>query len=69
MRKRRVVHGNNLAVRMPVFQTITTWLALDHWSAPTWFYGASFTLLGIVWILAIVDMFVREAVDVFERKP
>lgn len=69
MKRRKVVHGKNLAVRLPVFPTITTWLALDHWSAPAWLYGVSFTLLGAVWLLALVDMCIRESIDVFERKP
>lgn len=54
----------NLPLRFPVWQIITAWLLLDRLQAPGYAYGITFTILGIVFLAAIVDRIYYTDVDV-----
>lgn len=66
MKKRKVISDDALPSRIPVTQAVVCWLALDHWHAPQWLYGA----MGLVFVLAIIAGIVgiakQEKVDIFE---
>lgn len=38
MKIEKVIAYNNLPIRLPLWQGITCWLALEHWNAPEWLY-------------------------------
>ncbi|MGQ7868712.1 hypothetical protein [Sunxiuqinia sp. sy24] len=64
MKKRKVISLNNLPVKLPLFQTLVTWIALDYWNAPQWLYGALGLLFLVVWIYAIVARVNQEETDI-----
>lgn len=64
MKKRKVISLNNLPVKLPLFQTLVTALALDYWNAPQWLWGALGLLFLVVWIYAIVARVNQEETDI-----
>lgn len=54
----------NLPMRFPIWQIITAWLLLYHLNAPGYAYGITFTILGIVFLAAIIDRIYCTDVDV-----
>ena len=65
----KVVSSKNLPMRLPLAWTLLGWLALDHWNAPSWAYGAFWAILGIVWVVAIRRaIWLEESVDIFSNK-
>ena len=59
----KVLATRFLPARLPIYPTITGWLALDHWHAPSWMYGAAVCLAVIVWAIMIYAMAVQVPVD------
>jgi hypothetical protein len=64
---RKVFEANNLPTRLPLGMTVLCWLALDHWKAPQWMYGAAALLFVILWLNAIYDIGTEEKVDFFKN--
>ena len=56
-----------LPTPIPVNSSVLCWLALDHWKAPGWLYGACGVLLGVIWVAWIYGLFAYETVDIFEK--
>lgn len=54
--------------RAPVISTLVVWLALDHWRAPQWLYGAIGLFVLIVWVAFVVDVvkYEDEETDIFK---
>lgn len=67
MKPKKVLKANNLPSRYPIFPTIVTWLALDHWNAPQWMYGACGLLFVIFWLNAIYNNVTQEEIDLFKN--
>ena len=53
-------------MKMPVIGTMVWYLVLDKFSAPGWMWGVLGTLLIVVWVVAIIDIFNREQVEVIK---
>lgn len=64
MSKRKVIANKNLPQRLPLFQTITAALAMDHWYAPDIIRGVIWTILVILWAICIYSLYTQEQVDV-----
>lgn len=60
----KVVANKNMPARLPIWQSITIWLALDHWHAPQWLYGALGLLLLVMWIAEIYKLFTQKETEV-----
>lgn len=68
MKIRYVINSRNMPARLPLFQTLTTALALDHWHAPGWLWGALGVVFLVIWIASISDVLnTEELEDVSER--
>jgi hypothetical protein len=63
----KVISGNNLPSRLPIWSTLSCALALDRWNAPEWLWGAVGFLFLIGWVAMIYGMIVQEKVDIFEK--
>jgi len=37
----KVLKRSNLPTRLPLWQSVTCLLALEHWNAPEWLYGVA----------------------------
>lgn len=57
----------NMPSRPPIISTLVVWMALDHWHAPMWLYGALGTLYLFIWVGLIYAMFSSESVDIIAR--
>lgn len=63
MKSRKVLAYNNMPTRLPLWQTITCWLALDHWNAPQWLYGAMVTFFIFAWAYCFISFFTEKRLD------
>jgi hypothetical protein len=68
MAKKYVIHSKNLPTKLPVWQTLTTWLALERGNAPEWLWGAAGLLFLTVWAVSIYGLIKEERIDVFEEE-
>ena len=64
---KKVLANNNLPTRLPLWSTITCWLALEHWNAPQWLYGTMGLFFLIGWIACIVGLVTEEKVDLLKN--
>lgn len=60
-----VVSNKNLPSRLPVFSAITTYLALEHFNAPEWLYGAIGLFFLLAFIGSIYSIVMSERVEIF----
>ena len=64
MSERKVISRKQLPMTSPVLAGIVFWLALDHWSAPGWAYGA----VGFFWLMLfgvwIYDAMTNDSVEI-----
>ena len=65
MRKNSVIDSSNLPGKLPVFPTLSIILALDHWDAAGWVWGALGALLLIIWIGTIMKLVNQDVIDIF----
>lgn len=63
----KVIKYKNLPTRLPLFQTLTTFLAMDYWCAPSWMFGAVSFAVVVVWIACIHSIVSNETVDLFKK--
>jgi hypothetical protein len=68
MKKSKVIKSKNLPTRLPLWQTITTLLALDYWNAPQWLWGVLATVFLIVWGVGVAGLISEDSVDIFKDK-
>jgi hypothetical protein len=61
------IKQGNLPYNPPVTLTVVVWLALDHWRAPGWLYGAAVVVMLILWVAAIYSIWAAERIDIIER--
>jgi len=67
MKKRKVIKRNNLPIRPPLTITLVMYLLLEHFNAPGWAWGIVGTILGILWIGGILDIFNEEDIDLLNK--
>lgn len=65
---RKVISFKNLPSRFPVLSTIVFYLLLDKLNSPGWLWGVVGTVMGLVWIGAIIAIWTQKQVDIFEGK-
>lgn len=63
MKQKTVIDSNNLPSELPYSSTLLGWMALDHWHAPSWGYGAYVGVMAIIWILLIANKFSEKYID------
>jgi len=68
MKDYKAIKPQNLPARAPVFSTLTTVLALDHWNAPDWLWGSLGLLFLSIWIFFIVAKAHEQTVDIFKNR-
>jgi hypothetical protein len=68
MNERKVISGENLPMRMPLYATLLAWLVLDKVQAPGWLWGAIGLALVLLWIIWIIDVVYRKDVDIFTEE-
>lgn len=66
MKKRKVI--KNTPSRLPVIASLVAYLCLDKWNAPEWLWGVMGVIFAVIWILAVVDIWNCERIDIFETK-
>lgn len=64
MKKRITI--KNRPLRLPVVSTVLTYLCMDYWKAPEWFWGVMAVLFLVLWIIVIIDIVTRVEIDLFE---
>lgn len=64
---KKVLTHNNFPSRLPIWSSLTCWLALDHWNAPQWLYGAMGLFFLIVWGICINGILTEERVDLLNK--
>lgn len=60
MKKKKVIHVDNIPVRLPFYSTITLWLFLDRMRIPSWGWGVYWTLIAIIWFTCIYLVWTQE---------
>lgn len=63
MKTQKVLSNKMLPVNLPIYQTLTTGIALDYWNAPEWLWGALILFFIIIWVLVINRIFTEEKID------
>lgn len=66
MSGKKVIAAKNLPMRLPISLSILLWLLLDRLAAASWAWGCVGTLLAIIWIVAIYEVFTQESVELKE---
>lgn len=66
MSGKKVVATKNLPMHPPITLTIACWLLLDRLRAPAWVWGAVGTLLGLIWLIALYEIFTQEPTELKE---
>lgn len=66
--KFKVIAGNNLPMRLPLWPSCIIYLLLDRFQPPSWVWGATITLMALVWIICIYAIWNQESVDILKGK-
>ena len=64
IQERKVISNMQLPSRLPIGTTIVTMLAGKAWSFPDWGWGVVWTLLAILWVLAIIAVVNQKSVEI-----
>ena len=51
----------------PITPTLLAWIFLDYYHAPGWVSGMVWTIIVLLWIVVIVELFECEMVDIFKK--
>ncbi len=65
--KHKVISWKNLPTRLPVWPSIIIWLLMDRVHPPEWLVGVGYTIMVLIWIMAIVSMVTETKVDIFDK--
>jgi hypothetical protein len=60
---------SNLPSGFPVVKTAVAYLVLDKFHPVGWVYGVTWTIMVIIWLLAIYDICSSEYFDLFADEP
>lgn len=63
---KKVIARENLPTKMPVLLTAICWLLLDRLALPGWAQGVAWTLVGLLWTGAIIQISRESTVDLFK---
>lgn len=58
----KVLHPSQLPTRLPIIGTLVAYMCMDMYDAPGWVIGMVWTLLGIIWICAIVAIYKEDQI-------
>lgn len=64
--QRTVLSWKYLPTRLPVWNTVILFLALDYWEANDTIRAVAITLLVIVWVVCLVGIFTERKVNATE---
>ena len=64
---KKVISSSNLPAKYPLFQALTSWIALEHWNAPQWLFGAVGLIFILLFLNAIGHNLIDEDVDLFDK--
>lgn len=62
---KKVISYQYLPTRLPILPTAVVWLCLDRLQVRPLWQGVVYTILGLLWIAAIVNLFQETQVDPF----
>lgn len=65
---KKVLANSNMPARLPLWSSLTCYLALEHWNAPQWLYGAMGLYFLIAWIGSIIELATQEKVDLLKNE-
>ena len=63
MKKCKRIHPNNQPIRLPLLSSVILWIVLDKLQAAEWVKGVSWTIMGFLWLFAIVCIYNSESLD------
>jgi hypothetical protein len=67
MKELKVLKRNNLPTRLPLWQSVTCLLALEHYHAPEWLYGVMGLFFLLIWVASIVMLVKEKQIDLLEN--
>ena len=67
--KRTVVARKALPTHWPIMLTWAGFASQEIWVMPGWGIGVMWTMIVIVWLIVVVDVFSSEYRDPFEKGP
>ena len=68
MKKIKVISNKSLPSKLPIWSSLTSFIALDYWNAPEWLWGAIGLFFLAAWVSIIIRLLYQENIDVFEEK-
>ena len=68
MKKRKVLSRKHLPLRLPIISALVYFLALEHFKAPEWLYGAIGLFVVVQTIAVIHSMATEEEIDFDDKK-
>ena len=66
---RKVIKANNLPYKLPIWSSLTAYLALEYWNAPQWVYVAVGLFFLVFWINSMVGFVTQESIDLLNNEP
>ncbi len=68
MNRPTYIAASNMYPRLPIWPSLTAYLALEHFQAPMWAYGAVGMLMGLLWIGVLLKLATGKSVDLLGGK-
>lgn len=66
MKKSKWIHPSNMPLRLPVTSTVVLYLLLDKLQAAGWIQGVAWTVMGLLWVVAVAAIFNSERLEEFK---
>jgi len=62
----KVISWKNMPTRLPIWTSATAYLLLEHFNASQVIWGVVGTIFGLGWIVAVIQLFREEKVELFK---
>ena len=66
MKKSKWIHRSNMPLKLPVTSSVVLYLLLDKCQAAGWVQGVAYTIMGLIWVGAVVAIFNSERLEEFK---
>ncbi len=66
--KKKVVAVKNEKTKLPIEFTALCWMLMDRFHAIGWVKGMAWTLIAVIWIGLLYNIWIEEEVDIFAEK-
>lgn len=62
----KVLHPSQIPTRLPFISTWLAYMTMDLYDAPGWMWGMGWTLITLIWIIAVVAIWKQDHTKILE---